>query len=65
MISEPLFYKPMKALYFGHGIESFKLVYPSYRRPEIFHIEGKHNTETDHAHNEFIEIFYDEGLKEL
>ncbi|MBN2406209.1 MAG: tetratricopeptide repeat protein [Elusimicrobia bacterium] len=62
MISEPIFYKPLKTLFVGHGIESFKLVYPAYRRPEIFHIENKHNTETDHAHNEFVEIFYDEGF---
>jgi len=62
MISEPIFVSPLKAVILGHGIETFKLVYPSYRRPEIFHIEGKHNTETDHAHNEFMEVFYDEGI---
>ncbi len=62
MISEPIYASPTKALTIGHGIESFNLVYPSYRRPEIFHIEGKHNTQTDHAHNEFLEVMYDEGI---
>ncbi|MFW6129693.1 MAG: O-antigen ligase family protein [Atribacterota bacterium] len=62
MVSEPVFVSPLKSVSFGHGIESFKLVYPAYRRPEIFHIEGKHNTETDHAHNEFMEVFFDEGI---
>lgn len=62
MISEPVFVHPLKAVVLGHGIETFKLVYPTYRRPEIFLIEKKHNTETDHAHNEFMEIFYDEGI---
>ena len=46
----------------GTGIGSFKVVYPLYRPPEIFDIEGKHNTETDHAHNEYLEIAYDEGV---
>ncbi|MBA3065106.1 tetratricopeptide repeat protein [bacterium] len=46
----------------GTSIGSFKEVYPMFRHPEIFHIEGKHNTETDHFHCEFLEIFYDEGL---
>ncbi len=46
----------------GSGIGTFKIIYPSYRRPEIFHIEGKHNTETDHPENEFLEVWYDEGI---
>lgn len=46
----------------GFGIGTFKIVYPAYRRPEIFHIEGKHNTETDHPENEFLEVWYDEGI---
>ncbi|NLB35134.1 MAG: tetratricopeptide repeat protein, partial [Elusimicrobia bacterium] len=62
MISEPVFVSPAQAFFFGHGIETFRIVYPAYRRPEIFHIEGKHNTQTDHAHNEFLEVFYDEGI---
>ncbi len=62
MITEPIFVHPLKSFVLGHGIETFKLVYPTYRRPEIFLIEGKHNTETDHAHNEFLEIIYDEGI---
>ncbi|MGM0441798.1 MAG: tetratricopeptide repeat protein [Elusimicrobiota bacterium] len=62
MVSEPVYSSPAKAVTIGHGIETFNLVYPSYRRPEIFHIEGKHNTQTDHAHNEFLEVMYDEGI---
>jgi len=46
----------------GTGIGSFKTVYPMYRPPEIFFIEGKHNTETDHFHCEQLEVFYDEGF---
>ncbi len=46
----------------GSGIGTFKIIYPSYRQPEIFHIEGKHNTETDHPENEFLEILYDQGI---
>ena len=48
--------------FLGTGIGTFKIVYPAFRRPEIFHIEGKHNTETDHPENEYIEIWYDEGI---
>ncbi len=64
MISEPIpdFASPARAFLMGHGIESFNLVYPSYRRPEIFHLERKHNTQTDHAHNEYMEVFFDEGF---
>ncbi|MGM0568876.1 MAG: O-antigen ligase family protein, partial [Elusimicrobiota bacterium] len=64
MISEPIpdFASPARAFLFGHGIESFNLVYPAYRRPEIFHLEGRHNTQTDHAHNEYLEVFFDEGV---
>src|SRR5262249_32564239 len=28
----------------GNGIGSFRIIYPAVRRPQIFHIEGKHNT---------------------
>jgi len=48
--------------FLGTGIGTFKIVYPAFRRPEIFHIEGKSNTETDHPENEFIEVWYDEGI---
>jgi len=48
--------------FLGTGIGTFKIVYPAFRRPEIFHIEGKHNTETDHPENEFLEVWYDEGI---
>ena len=46
----------------GVGVGSFKVVYPAFRRPKIFHIEGKHNTETDHAEDEHIEQWMDNGL---
>ncbi len=46
----------------GVGVGSFKVIYPAYRRPEIFHIEGKHNTETDHAEEEHLEQWMDNGL---
>ena len=46
----------------GTGIGTFYLTYPSYRRPQIFFIEGMHNTESDHPENEYLEVFYDEGL---
>ncbi len=62
MVSEPIYVSPARAVLLGHGIETFRIVYPSYRRPEIFHLEGRHNTQTDHAHNEFMEVLYDEGM---
>jgi len=46
----------------GTGIGTFKVSYPAYRRPEIILIEGKSNTETDHAEDEYLEVWYDEGL---
>ena len=46
----------------GVGVGSFKVVYPAYRRPVIFHIEGKHNTETDHAEEEHLEQWMDNGI---
>jgi O-antigen ligase/tetratricopeptide (TPR) repeat protein len=46
----------------GTGIGSFPPVYPAFRRPPIFHIEGKHNTETDHAENEYLEQLLDNGI---
>lgn len=46
----------------GNGIGTFWVIYPAYRRPAIFHIESKHNTETDHAENEHLEVWMDEGL---
>ena len=39
----------------GTGLGSFKVVYPTYRHPQIFYIENAHNTETQHAENEFLE----------
>jgi putative inorganic carbon (HCO3(-)) transporter len=46
----------------GTGVGSFRPIYPAYRRPIIFHLEGKHNTETDHAENEHLEQFLDNGI---
>jgi len=46
----------------GTGIGTFYVTYPAYRRPQIFFIEGKHNTESDHPENEYLEILYDEGI---
>jgi len=46
----------------GNGIGTFWVIYPAYRRPAIFHIEGKHNTETDHAENEHLEVWFDDGI---
>lgn len=39
----------------GTGTGSFKIIYSAYRRPQIFYIENAHNTETQHAENEFLE----------
>lgn len=46
----------------GNGIGTFWVLYPAYRRPAIFHIEAKHNTETDHSENEHLEVWQDEGI---
>jgi O-antigen ligase/tetratricopeptide (TPR) repeat protein len=46
----------------GTGVGSFPPVYPAFRRPPIFHIEGKHNTETDHAEDEYLEELMDNGI---
>lgn len=46
----------------GTGLGTFYLTYPAWRRPQIFFIEGKHNTESDHPENEYLEVWYDEGI---
>ncbi|MFH2069883.1 MAG: O-antigen ligase family protein [Elusimicrobiota bacterium] len=46
----------------GTGIGTFYVTYPSWRRPQIFFIEAKHNTESDHPENEYLEVWYDEGI---
>jgi len=46
----------------GTGIGTFYVTYPAFRRPQIFFIEAKHNTESDHPENEYLEVWYDEGL---
>ena len=48
--------------FIGTGVGSFPPVYPAFRRPPIFHIEGKHNTETDHAEDEYLEELMDNGI---
>lgn len=46
----------------GNGVGTFKVIYPAFRRPEIIVLEGKSNTETDHAEDEYIETWQDEGI---
>lgn len=46
----------------GNGVGTFKVIYPAYRRPEIIVLESKSNTETDHAEDEYLEIWQDEGI---
>ncbi len=46
----------------GNGLGTFRLIYPAYRDREIFRIEGKHQTETQHPENEYLEIVNDQGL---
>ncbi|MDR1522441.1 MAG: O-antigen ligase family protein [Endomicrobium sp.] len=46
----------------GTGIGTFYVTYPAWRRPQIFFIEDKHNTESDHPENEYLEIWYEEGI---
>lgn len=46
----------------GTGIGTFYVTYPAWRRPQIFILEGRHNTETDHPENEYLEVWYDEGF---
>ena len=46
----------------GSGVGAFPPLYPAFRRPAIFHIEAKHNTETDHAEDEYLEEFLDNGI---
>jgi putative inorganic carbon (HCO3(-)) transporter len=39
----------------GTGADSFEIVYPAYKRPEIFYIEQKHNIASQHAENYYLE----------
>lgn len=39
----------------GTGIGSFEIVYPAYKRPEIFYIEKEHNIASQHAENFYLE----------
>lgn len=45
----------------GTGVGSFKTIYPAYRKPQIFFIENAHNTETQHAENESLELWATAG----
>ncbi|MBE6421571.1 MAG: hypothetical protein E7027_05540 [Elusimicrobium sp.] len=49
----------------GTGPGSFKVIYPDYRRPQIYYIESSHNTETQHAENELLEQAATTGLAGL
>ncbi|OVE77416.1 hypothetical protein BVX98_02625 [bacterium F11] len=46
----------------GNGVGSFKVIYPAFRRPQIIVLERKSNTETDHAEDEYVEVWQDEGI---
>jgi tetratricopeptide (TPR) repeat protein len=46
----------------GNGVGTFKIIYPAFRRPEIIALEGRSNTETDHAEDEYLEVWQDEGI---
>jgi len=46
----------------GNGVGTFKVIYPAYRRPHIIVLESRSNTETDHAEDEYLEIWQDEGI---
>ncbi len=46
----------------GNGVGTFKVIYPAFRRPQIIALEGRSNTETDHAEDEYIEVWQDEGI---
>ena len=47
----------------GFGQYTFRVVYPKVRSPRIFNIEfNQHNTETSHAHNEYLSYLGELGL---
>lgn len=39
----------------GTGVGSYRIIYPAYRKPQIFYLENIHNSETQHAENEYLE----------
>ncbi len=39
----------------GTGIGSFEIIYPAYKRAEIFYIENAHNIASQHAENFYLE----------
>jgi len=46
----------------GNGVGTFKIIYPAFRRPQIIALEARSNTETDHAEDEYLEVWQDEGI---
>ncbi len=47
----------------GFGAYTFRIMYPKYRSPRIFQIEyNQHNTETSHAHNEYLDQLGELGI---
>lgn len=47
----------------GFGHYTFRVVYPKVRSPRIFQIEfQQHNTETSHAHNEYLNLLGELGF---
>ena len=46
----------------GTGIGSFEIIYPAYKRPEIFYMEKLHNMQSQHAENYYLEQLATLGL---
>ncbi len=46
----------------GTGAGSFNIIYPAYKRPEIFYMENIHNAATMHAENFFLEQWAELGI---
>lgn len=49
-------------LLLGRGRGSFRFEYPPYRPLEVLRFEKKANTETVHAHNEYLEVLVEDGV---
>lgn len=46
----------------GHGVGSFKTVYPKFQNPEAIRLKGNHVTITEHASNEFLQQWAENGI---
>lgn len=46
----------------GTGKGSYEIIYPSYKRPEIFYMENLHNAQTQHAEDYYLETWAEIGL---